>query len=144
MTLAMGDVQVGAIVEECFDDTPNKDYGKRLKIRRRGVVERVVMSSGQEFNDGSDIREIWVRFHKDRPCEKVANARLALFRPYDAAQAFKVKERRDNELAEDIMAERKTASRAPDDDGPTLLVDHTGLEQGERVSQETFQEKFPS
>ena len=144
MTLAMPQVQVGAIVEECFDDTLGKKYGSLLKIRRRGVIERVMMSSEAEYNDGSDIREIWVRFHKDRPAEKIANARLALFRGYDAGQAEKIRNRANIELAEDILSEKKSMARAEEDDGPTLVIDQTGIEKGARISEHNIDEQFTS
>jgi len=135
MALSMDQMMVGAVVTEYLDDKH-----KPLKVRRRGVIEKVVSCSGEQYNDGNGVREIWVRFTKNGVAELVKNGRLALHKAYDAALDGRLKKETQNNLGEDILAAEVEA----EEEIPAVLIDHTDLAPNQSLAPSNMAEKFPA
>lgn len=100
MALSTSEMQKGAIVCEMFDDEmkdgrPTANYGKKLSRQRYGRISKVIGMDGSEIVFADGVRELWVEFEPGKP-EKVAPARLALYKNFDQAAFEKISQSQQN------------------------------------------------
>jgi len=116
MPLSIPEIQIGAFVEDIFDER-----GGQKKLRRRGYITKVDYRGGEY---GGDIQGIWIQFDKDKPSEKIENRRLALIRGYDAVAAGRIKQEQQNLQADKLVEDQRA-----------VAMDKTGVETKERISE---------
>lgn len=119
MPLSIPEMQVGAQVAVAFDEK-----GRELKVKRKGVITKIVSQSGECFNDNSGVKEIWVGFVPGHAPEKVENFRLGLVKQYDRAAAESIRQA-------EVNAKYGDGAVLGDMNEPVVLVDQTDLKPNE-------------